>query len=270
MEDRLALLAQSATAGDPRALDALCQALQDPLYRLAVRVLGEAEDARDATQEILLQIVTHLSQFRGDSKLLTWAYTVATRHLLRRKSRDAQRRRIEDVVGRIDLGLSLTEPTSDPEGDTRVAELETRMACTQAMLFALSQEERIAIVIAELLGADDATGATLCGVSVQTYRKRLSRGRATLRPVLEQRCGLANPALPCRCRRQARAKQLAGPIALRWSHLPVADAARLEAAHHELGAVRRLGSVFEIEPAVAAPSELWQEVRRGLGGLLAE
>jgi RNA polymerase sigma factor (sigma-70 family) len=265
--DPLAELATSARTGDRVAAEKLCRALEGPIYRLALRVLGHPEDARDAAQEILLQILTHLSQYRGDSKLLTWAYTAATRHLLRRRSQRERRRRVEDVAGLIDRGLGVTEPASAPTGDVKVAERETQLACTQAILYALGREERVAIVLAEMLGADDATGAALCEISVAAYRKRLSRARRILRPLLEERCGIVDPAKPCRCRRQARAKQLAGPVALRWAHLPVVDAQRIDTAYEQLGALRRLGSVFAIEPPIAPPAELWNQIRNSLPGL---
>ncbi len=73
--DPHAALAERALAGDRAALEQLCRQLQGPLFRLALRVLGEVEEASDATQEVLIKLVTHLSQFRGESRLLTWAYS---------------------------------------------------------------------------------------------------------------------------------------------------------------------------------------------------
>jgi RNA polymerase sigma factor (sigma-70 family) len=266
-EDPLAEIAAASIAGDRRALEHLCQALQGPLYRLSLRMLGDPEDARDATQEILVLAVTHLAQFRGESKLLTWAYTVATRHLLRRRARAERAVRVDALAERIDAGLAMTGVDAVPEA--AAATRETQMACTQAMLFALSREERIAIVLADVLGADDATAAGVCEVTVDTYRKRLSRARATLRPLLSERCGLADPALPCRCPRQARAKELVGPVALRWAHLPVVEAARLEAASGELGRLCRMPAVFALDPLPAAPAEIWEAIAGALPAVLA-
>jgi RNA polymerase sigma factor (sigma-70 family) len=267
-QDPLAELAAAAVAGDRRALEPLCRALEGPIYRLSLRMLGAPEDARDATQEILVRCITRLAQFRGESKLLTWAYTLATRHLLRARSKAERTRDVPTLAGWIDAGLSATAPDAVPTGDAHAATRETQLACTQAMLFALSREERVAILLADLLGADDATGAEVCEVSVETYRKRLSRARGTLRPLLEQRCGLADAAAPCRCARQARAKELAGPVALRWAHLPVVDAARIEAASGELGRLQRMPAVFAFDPPLAPPVELWQHIERSLANVL--
>lgn len=266
--DPLAELAALAAAGDRRALEPLCRALEGPIYRLSLRMLGDPEDARDATQEILVRAITRLAQFRGESKLLTWAYTLATRYLLRARSRVERTRDVATLTAWIDTGLGVTAPDSVPTADVNAAVRETQLACTQAMLFALSREERVALLLADLLGADDATGAAVCEVSIETYRKRLSRARATLRPLLEVRCGLADAAAPCRCARQARAKELVGPVALRWAHLPVVEAARLEAAASELGRLQRMPAVFAFDPPIAPPAELWQQLERSLANVL--
>src|SRR3712207_3843980 len=71
--------------GERGAPTTVVQELQHPMYRLALRFLGHPQDAQDATQEILIRIVTHLGSFEGRSKFTTWAYTVATRSLLRAK-----------------------------------------------------------------------------------------------------------------------------------------------------------------------------------------
>src|SRR5262245_4986587 len=156
-------LAEQALAGQRSSLDALCLALQGPVYRLALRTLGDPAEAQDACQDVLVQVVTHLAQFQGRSRLMTWVYTIATRHLLRRKrSRAEAPLQIEDVARAIDLGLSRTHPSSEPEGDVQVLQREVRLACTQSLLWCLSREERLAILLVEMLGADDEVGAAIC------------------------------------------------------------------------------------------------------------
>ena len=271
--DPLAPLAAAALAGDRRALDALCRALQGPLFRLALRVLG-ASDASDATQEALVLVVTHLSQFRGEGRVLTWAYTIATRHLLRARAKSAARRAretsLDQVANAIRGGLAITEPSAVPDGDARVLAAETRLSCTQAMLATLSLEERVAIVLAEMLGADDELGARLCDVPGPTYRKRLSRARAKLVPILEELCGLAREDAPCTCARAARAKQIAGVQAPAGKRLPIVVNADVERTHEALGTLRRAGAVFALEPMLDAPEEVFRELRRRLPAVFGE
>src|SRR5262245_18224704 len=81
--DDLTGLALAARDGDRAALEALCQQVQQPMYRLALRFCGDPHDAQDATQEVLISLVTQLGSFEGRSKFTTWAYKVAVRQLMR-------------------------------------------------------------------------------------------------------------------------------------------------------------------------------------------
>ena len=75
-------LARQALDGDREALDGLVRALQGDVYGLALRMLWNREDAEDATQEILVRIVTRLSQFGFRSQLKTWTYRLAVNYIL--------------------------------------------------------------------------------------------------------------------------------------------------------------------------------------------
>ncbi len=264
--DPLAALAARTLEGDARAANELCRALEAPLYRLAVRLLRDPHDARDATQESLLLVVTHLSTFRGESRLFTWAYGITLRHVLRsRRMRERARSRLALEL-KIRAGLLLPSPEAPLEGERAAEVRATQIGCTRAMLECLTLEERAAIVLAEILGADDALGAQLCGVAEPTYRKRLSRARTKLRPVLEELCGLAARENPCTCAHQTHAKALVGIKAAR--RLPVLTSGEVVAAAERLGEVRRLGAVLAGPSAIAVPEDLWARVREHLDAVL--
>ena len=260
-DDTLERLAAQAVAGDRESLGRLCAALQGRIYGLALRMLGHPQDAEDASQEILVLIATHLSQFRGRSRLSTWAYKIAVRHLVRfRKSRaEMAATEVQAIAQAIDLGLAATAPEAQPEGDARLLEEEVRLTCTQAMLLCLSRHERIAYLLGQVLGADDRTAAHICGISAAAFRQRLSRARRVLEPLLAERCGLAREANPCSCRRQAAAKQLLGPMKMRLATLP-RDAGDVTRANDQLRVLNRAGRVFAIDPPLAAPETLWRRI----------
>ena len=65
-------LIEEAISGDKAALEALLCGVQDVVFNLSLRMLGIVPDAEDATQEILIKVMTHLSSFRQDSSLSTW------------------------------------------------------------------------------------------------------------------------------------------------------------------------------------------------------
>ena len=80
-----------ARAGDRKALEDLVQRHQGWIYNIAVRMLYHPQDAEDATQEILVKILTRLSSFEGRSSFRTWLYRIVVNHLLNMK-----RGRVED------------------------------------------------------------------------------------------------------------------------------------------------------------------------------
>src|SRR5712692_4860568 len=83
-------LVRAAQDGKKEALERLVRAIQDKVYGLALRMLWNPEDAREATQEILLRVVTHLGGFKSESAFSTWVYRVAANYLL-----TAKRSRVE-------------------------------------------------------------------------------------------------------------------------------------------------------------------------------
>src|SRR5882724_12010803 len=144
MSELLENLVGRAVKGDKVALHDFCRAIQAPVYRLSLRMLGSAQDAEDCTQEILVLVVTRLAQYAGKSQVSTWVYTIAARHLLRaRRSRQEEHSvSMDDVANAIELGLGATEPVSLPAGEVRLLARDVQRTCTQAMLLSLSREER--------------------------------------------------------------------------------------------------------------------------------
>ena len=79
--EELLNLVDKAVAGDKSALETLILSVQDLVFNLSLRMLGTFPDAEDATQDILLKIITHLSSFKGESAFSTWVFRIAANHL---------------------------------------------------------------------------------------------------------------------------------------------------------------------------------------------
>lgn len=196
-------LAQAARSGDRAALEELIARIQKRIYNLAVRMLWHPSDAEDATQEILIKIVTHLSDFRGDSRFATWGWRIATNHLLTTRKRRAEQQAmsLEDFARDLDQGLS-DHVDAPSEVEERLLVEEVKVGCMQAMLLCLNREQRAAYVLGEIFEVTDREGAEIFGISPTAYRKRLSRARETIRSFMQRKCGLVNPDNPCRCGRR--------------------------------------------------------------------
>jgi RNA polymerase sigma factor (sigma-70 family) len=265
-------LARRAADGDQKALSELLKGLQDPMYRLALRFLGHPHDAQDACQEILVRIMTHLSSFEGRSKFTTWAYSVATRSLLRTKKRmvEASVQGPEQFAAFLDAGLAESDPTME-EAQYHLLCEETRISCTYGMLLCIPRDQRAAYVLGDVMGATDAEGAEIMGIARAAFRQRVSRARRTLRHVIDNRCGLVSSSNPCRCGRQIEASLAAG--ILDPNNLVLAahprDRVRLqvEAVAQQLDAVVAIGDLYRID-RFTAPSQLWNQLRERYPELL--
>lgn len=235
-------LAFAAGDGDEAALEQVVAAIQQDVYRLALRMLWQPEDAQDATQEALVRIVTRIATYRGDAAFGTWAYRVAANHILNwRKSRVEQEnltfRRFADQ-----LHDGLADPTPDTPDAALLAE-EVKLGCTLGMLLCLDRDQRLAYVLSDVLDLPSDACAYVCGTTAATFRKRASRARARLRAFVAANCGLVNREAACRCdRRVATAVRLGrvdpdAPLFARPEHLTAAvgEMERL----HDLGSLMR-------------------------------
>jgi RNA polymerase sigma factor (sigma-70 family) len=265
-------LARRAAQGDREALSALVRDLQHPMYRLALRFLGHPDDAEDACQEILVRIVTHLGGFEGRSKFTTWAYTVAVRSLLRTRKRlvEASVQGAEAFAALLDAGMGEVDSTLE-EVEYRLLCEEVRISCTYGMLLCLSRPQRAAYLLADVLGLPDREGAEILDCTREAFRQRVSRARRTLRQVIDNRCGLVDPANPCRCGRQIASSQAAG--ILDRDHLPLARHPRerprgwIEPVAKQLDAVVAIGDLYRFD-RFAAPARLWEELQARFPDLL--
>lgn len=266
-------LLHAATAGSLAALDALLAQIQPGVFHLALRMLGHRDDAADATQDVLLKAVTHLSGFRGESAFSTWVWRIAHHHLLTARTRiaEAPEQSLEALDEKLATGLSLADriPGAGADATTHVLtpqeKLEARqvaVSCTQSMLMALDREQRAAYLLDSVFDLPSAEAAAVLGVTAAAYRQRLSRARARLEGFLGQRCGLVNEAAACRCERQAevlrRHPRPGGTSALMLQPVELAEAERTFSAY---GRVADAAEVFTRLPELRAPERLRAAIR---------
>lgn len=206
MNDLEALVSR-ARDGDATALEGVVLAIQGRVHSLALHMLWHPEDARDATQEILIRVVTHLGTFRGESSFRTWVDRVACNHL--RTMRRARMERMELTFDAFaeDLAEGLAEP-GDAVEDALLLE-EVRVGCTLGMLLCLNRDLRLAYILGDILELDGVEASAVLDVTPAAFRQRLSRARSSIVDFTRRHCGLTNPENACRCsRRVSRAREL--------------------------------------------------------------
>ncbi|WP_297623616.1 RNA polymerase sigma factor [Nocardia sp.] len=195
-------LVARAVGGDRAAISEVVRLLQDPIYRLALRMVWRPADAEDASQEILLRVVGKLGTWRGEAKLLTWAYRIGVNYLLNLKRRTPQEQQ-QLSLDEFSEGLKDGLAEQDYRGpESSLLTHEVRLNCSQAMLQCLVRDERIAFVLSEIFELSSAEAAWISGTTAPAYRKRLERAKKRLGNFLTSTCGLANPQAFCRCSRR--------------------------------------------------------------------
>lgn len=189
--EELQALVDKATAGDKEALETLVTGVQDIVFNLSLRMLGTFPDAEDATQDILLKMITHLSSFRGDSSFTTWVFSIAVNHLKNYKKHmfaqyplsfeyygdDIENGKIQDVP----------DMTQNVEKDILAEEL--KMSCTNVMLQCLDTESRCIFILGTMFKIDSRIAGDILEMTPEAYRQRLSRIRRKMADFLEQYCG---------------------------------------------------------------------------------
>ena len=166
-DDRALLAAH--VAGDPDAFGRLVARHRDRLWAVALRTLGDREEAADALQDALLSAYRAAATYRGDARVTTWLHRIVVNACL-----DRVRRR----------GARPTVPLSEREDDRAdprdaVADRLTVLEVEQA-LAALPYEQRAAIVLVDVHGMPVDDVAAVLGVPSGTVKSRCSRGRARL------------------------------------------------------------------------------------------
>ncbi|MBS8262326.1 RNA polymerase sigma factor [Roseibium polysiphoniae] len=204
-------LIAAAQAGDQSALEAVLIGIQDKMYHLSLRVLANPDDALEATQEILILILTKLSTFRGESAFSTWAYRVASNHLLgAKKLRDRDPGLTFDLF-KADLETGLVaDPPAAPDEALMLNEL--RISCTMAMLLCLDFNHRLAYVLGDILEFDHVEAAAILEITPDNYRKRLSRARKDVIAFTSTSCGVVSKTAKCNCRSRLPAAIAAGRV----------------------------------------------------------
>ena len=190
-------LVDRARGGDRDALGQLVAATKDMVFNLAIRMLGSPSDAEDATQEILIRIITHLGSFRGESAFRTWAYRVASNHLLTTRKRGAELR--ADSLDALGERLADNLAAGDPAVDDQLIVHEAKLICTSTLLACLDRDHRLAYILGEIFELAGDEGAAILDIAPDAFRKRLSRARARMDEFMAKQCGLVNPASTCRC-----------------------------------------------------------------------
>lgn len=174
-----------AQSGDDAALDELIGIIRPQLQRVSMRMCGHAEDAEDVVQESLLAIARNLQDFRADSALSTWMYTIARRFCIKRRSRRAGQP--EHFMPLHDMPQVRSEdPGVNPE---RATQLTQQWRLLQQALMELDVKHREVFVLREVEGLSTAQTSRILELTPPAVKSRLHRARAHIKHALSEHQG---------------------------------------------------------------------------------
>jgi RNA polymerase sigma-70 factor (ECF subfamily) len=167
-----------ARAGDAAAERDLYETHVDRIYRLVYRFAGDADLARDFTQDTFVRAFERLGDFRGESRFATWLHSIAVAVALN-GLRDVKRRRAREVD--LKEGSEVAGSARDAEPD-----LKDRLA---AAIDDLPEGYRTVFVLHDVEGYTHEEIGEVLGVEAGTSKAQLSRARAKLRVALADFAG---------------------------------------------------------------------------------
>ena len=169
-------------AGEAAAFAQLVRRHQARVYRLVLRMLGNAEEAEDVAQEAFLSLHRHGHRFRREARFSTFLYRVATNAALnRRRTLSRLRAREEEFGRRQAAGDHLPAIPRDPEGAAVGAQVQERV---QQALMGLSADLRAAIVLYDIEGQSYREISRILEIPEGTVKSRIHRARGALRTLL--------------------------------------------------------------------------------------
>ncbi len=197
-------IVERATNGDKLALNKVAKFVEKLTCNLSVKMLWNVEDAKDASQEILIKVITSLSSFRRESAFSTWVYRVANNYLLTylAKQNKVQQMSFDDLSESLANGLLAATEFNGNAGEQNLLIQEIKIGCTNGMLQCLDKDSRAAYLLGDILNLSSVEGAAIQGISPAAFRKRLSRAREQLFAFMQANCGIARPRNSCRCKKQ--------------------------------------------------------------------
>ncbi len=175
---------------DVDAFNQIVDMYQRPLYNMALRMLGDAPAAEDATQDAFFSAFRNIGRFKGGN-LKSWLFTIAAN-----ACRDVLRSRNVRRTESLDAEDVTIDPPSSSESPEDYAVRREMGQSIQQGLDSIPHDQRLAVVLIDVQGFGYEEAARVMGISVGTVKSRLSRGRARVRDFLRDRPGV----LPARYR----------------------------------------------------------------------
>jgi RNA polymerase sigma-70 factor (ECF subfamily) len=259
-----------ARRGDAGALETLILRYQPRVYRFGMTMCRNPDDASDVLQDTLLAMARSVQNFRGESSVASWLYTIARRSCMRKRRRSRSAPAHEESLESLGTeGVqSLADPAPGPEQEAAGREVQAALA---GAIGALDAPQREVLVLRDVEGLSAPEVADVLGISVQAVKSRLHRARLAVRRHVAPALGVpaaAPPATHCPDVLMLLSRHLEGEIgpdvcARMEAHLEACPECRTACA-----SLRRTLALCREVPAPAVPAAVAASVRQAIRTLL--
>lgn len=186
MSDNEKLLIDKAKAGDIAAFEQLIECYQRKIYNIALRIVGNYDDANDLAQEVLIRIYKSIGSFKQQSSFSTWIYRITTNVCLD----DIRKRKNRKVISldeeiKLDDGEMKRQIVSDDLLPEDVAEKSEMRKIVNDAINRLSEEHRIVIVLRDIQGFSYEEISQIVKCPEGTVKSRINRARQVLKNILQ-------------------------------------------------------------------------------------
>ncbi len=167
--------------GDKEAFDQFFHKYKNTIYNFGLKFCGNREDASDILQETLLSAIKYIKNFKGESKLSTWLYRIASNACQRKRLSERNIVSFDDLdANQIDF---LNKHEDDPHNRLEKKEIETLI---QKAIVMLPENYRIPLILKDIEGLNHQEIAEILDISLTNAKVRLHRARLMLREIVEK------------------------------------------------------------------------------------
>ncbi len=167
-------LIERAVAGDINAFEEIYRAYSGMVYNVARRIVNNADDADEVTQDVFMSMHQNLKNFRGGSTLKTWAYRITVNRALNAAKRSGRIRSREMLFDHN------VEPDGLPNNIDQGIEQDAAKEKAAELLAALDPEKRACLTLRAVDGLSYEEISKMLGININTVRTRLKRAREFL------------------------------------------------------------------------------------------
>ncbi|WP_084955366.1 RNA polymerase sigma factor SigM [Thermoactinospora rubra] len=161
--------------GDAHAFSEIVRRHRDRMWAVALRTLGDPDEAADAVQDAFVSAYRKAGSFRGEAAVTTWLHRIVVNACLDRMRRKSVRPVADDeLIEAAERDTPLPDQTGEREVSLEVS----------AALKLLPPDQRAALVLVDMMGYSVEDAAQVLDVPSGTVKSRCARGRAKLAPIL--------------------------------------------------------------------------------------